>query len=147
VSIYLLFAGHNLPGGGFAGGLLAGLALVARYLAGGRYELSEAAPIDPGKILGLGVILAVGMSVVSLFFDGIPLESAYFTATVPVLGDLSFGTSTIFDVGVYLVVIGLTYDILRSLGSEIDRQSEADEIGQQSAPEGSSTTTPEEVTR
>ena len=138
VSIYLLFAGHNLPGGGFAGGLLAGLALVARYLAGGRYELSEAAPIDPGKILGLGVILAVGMAVVSLFFDGIPLESAYFTATVPVLGDLSFGTSTIFDIGVYLVVIGLTYDILRSLGSEIDRQSDADEIGPQPAPDDGS---------
>ena len=149
VSIYLLFAGHNLPGGGFAGGLLAGLALVARYLAGGRYELSEAAPIDPGKLLGFGVILAVGMAVVSLFFDGLPLESAYFTATVPVLGDLSFGTSTIFDIGVYLVVIGLTYDILRSLGSEIDRQSDNDEIGPppDTAPEGASTTTPEQVTR
>ncbi|WP_104138282.1 MULTISPECIES: Na+/H+ antiporter subunit A [unclassified Cryobacterium] len=149
VSIYLLFAGHNLPGGGFAGGLLAGLALVARYLAGGRYELSEAAPIDPGKILGLGVILAVGMAVVSLFFDGIPLESAYFTATVPVLGDLSFGTSTIFDIGVYLVVIGLTYDILRSLGSEIDRQSENDEIGPRphTALEAASTATPKEVVR
>ena len=134
VSIYLLFAGHNLPGGGFAGGLLAGLALVARYLAGGRYELSEAAPIDPGKILGLGVILAVGMSVASLFFDGIPLESAYFTADVPVLGYLSFGTSTIFDIGVYLVVIGLTYDILRSLGSEIDQQSEAAQIGPRPEP-------------
>ncbi|WP_104198386.1 Na+/H+ antiporter subunit A [Cryobacterium sp. M15] len=149
VSIYLLFAGHDLPGGGFAGGLLAGLALVARYLAGGRYELSEAAPIDPGKLLGFGVILAVGMAVVSLFFDGLPLESAYFTATVPVLGDLSFGTSTIFDIGVYLVVIGLTYDILRSLGSEIDRQSDNDEIGPppDTAPEGASTTTPEQVTR
>ncbi len=135
VSIYLLFAGHNLPGGGFAGGLLAGLALVARYLAGGRYELSEAAPIDPGKILGLGVILAVGMAVVSLFFGEIPLESAYFTATVPVLGVISFGTSTIFDIGVYLVVVGLTYDILRSLGSEIDRQIENDPAGPDPAPE------------
>jgi len=136
VSIYLLFAGHNEPGGGFAGGLIAGLALVARYLAGGRYELGEAAPIDPGKILGLGIILAVGMSVVSLFFGGLPLESAYVTAEVPVLGSLSFGTSTIFDIGVYLVVIGLVYDILRSLGSEIDRQSEADEVGPR--PEDSS---------
>jgi len=160
VSIYLLFAGHNLPGGGFAGGLVAGLALVARYIAGGRYELSEAAPIDPGKILGLGVILAVGMSVVSLFFDGLPLESAYFTATAPVLGDLSFGTSTIFDIGVYLVVIGLTYDILRSLGSEIDRQSESDSSDPRPAPTpepaievtapnlaARGTTTIEEVTR
>ena len=143
VSIYLLFAGHNLPGGGFAGGLLAGLALVARYLAGGRYELSEAAPIDPGKILGLGVILAVGMSVVSLFFDAVPLESAYVTASVPVLGALSFGTSTVFDIGVYLVVIGLTYDILRSLGSEIDRQSEAAEIGPQPVPAADAAATAE----
>ena len=124
VSIYLLFAGHNAPGGGFAGGLIAGLALVSRYLAGGRYELGEAAPIDPGKILGLGVILAVGMAVVSLFFTGVPLESFYFSTDVPVLGHLSFGTSTIFDIGVYLVVIGLALDILRSLGSEIDRQSD-----------------------
>ncbi|TFC42771.1 Na+/H+ antiporter subunit A [Cryobacterium shii] len=125
VSVFLLFAGHNAPGGGFAGGLLAGLALVARYLAGGRYELGEAVPVDPGKILGLGVILAVGSAVGSLFFTGIPLESAYFSAEVPVLGALSFGTSTIFDIGVYLVVIGLVLDILRSLGSEIDRQSDA----------------------
>ena len=47
-SLYLLFSGHNEPGGGFAGGLVAGLALVLRYLAGGRYELGEAAPVDPG---------------------------------------------------------------------------------------------------
>jgi multicomponent Na+:H+ antiporter subunit A len=129
VSVYLLFAGHNIPGGGFAGGLLAGLALVARYLAGGRYELGEAAPIDPGKILGLGVVLAVGSAVGSLFFTGVPLESAYFEADVPLLGHLSFGTSSIFDIGVYLVVIGLTLDILRSLGSEIDRQSSLVEPG------------------
>jgi multicomponent Na+:H+ antiporter subunit A len=127
VSIYLLFAGHNAPGGGFAGGLLAGLALVARYLAGGRYELGEAAPVDPGKVLGLGITLAVGMAVVSLFFSGLPLESAYFAAEVPLLGEMSFGTSTIFDIGVYLVVVGLAIDILRSLGSEIDRQSEDDD--------------------
>ncbi|TFB66058.1 Na+/H+ antiporter subunit A [Cryobacterium sp. Hz7] len=127
VSVYLLIAGHNAPGGGFAGGLIAGLALVSRYLAGGRYELGEAVPVDPGKILGLGIVLAVGMAVVSLFFSGIPLESAYFETTVPVLGPLSFGTSTIFDIGVYLVVVGLVLDILRSLGSEVDRQQEAGE--------------------
>src|SRR5690606_4307775 len=48
VSLYVLFAGHNLPGGGFAGGLIAGMALVMRYVAGGRHELGAAAPTDAG---------------------------------------------------------------------------------------------------
>ena len=56
-SVYLLFTGHNEPGGGFAGGLVAGLALVLRYLAGGRYELGEAAPVDPGLLLGAGLLV------------------------------------------------------------------------------------------
>ncbi|MEH6381413.1 MAG: Na+/H+ antiporter subunit A, partial [Dietzia cercidiphylli] len=55
LSLFFFFAGHNNPGGGFAGGLVAGLALVLRYLAGGRYELGEAIPIDAGRILGLGL--------------------------------------------------------------------------------------------
>jgi multicomponent Na+:H+ antiporter subunit A len=124
VSIYLLFVGHNQPGGGFAGGLLAGLALVARYLAGGRYELAEAVPIDAGKLLGTGLLLAVGTALSSMFFGLEVLESSWFEASIPVLGEISIGTSTIFDIGVYLVVFGLVLDILRSLGSEVDRQQE-----------------------
>ena len=124
VSVFLLFVGHNAPGGGFAGGLLAGLALVARYLAGGRYELGEAAPVDAGRLLGTGLLLAAGTATASLFFGGTALESAWFEADVPVLGTLSIGTSTLFDIGVYLVVVGLVLDILRSLGGEVDRQEE-----------------------
>ncbi|MET4158347.1 Na+/H+ antiporter subunit A [Agromyces sp. PvR057] len=124
VSVFLLFVGHNAPGGGFAGGLLAGLALVARYLAGGRYELGEAAPVDAGRLLGTGLLLAAGTATASLFFSGVPLESAWFETEVPVLGTISIGTSTLFDIGVYLVVVGLVLDILRSLGGEVDRQQE-----------------------
>ena len=124
VSVFLLFVGHNAPGGGFAGGLLAGLALVARYLAGGRYELGEAAPVDAGRLLGSGLLLAAGTATGSLFFGGAPLESAWFETDVPLLGTISIGTSTLFDVGVYLVVVGLVLDILRSLGGEVDRQQE-----------------------
>ena len=60
LSVYFFFAGHNTPGGGFAGGLTAGLALVLRYLAGGRYELGETLPLDAGKILGVGLALVGG---------------------------------------------------------------------------------------
>lgn len=133
VSVFLLFVGHNAPGGGFAGGLLAGLALVARYLAGGRYELGEAAPVDAGHLLGTGLLLAAGTATSSLFFGLAVFESSWFETEVPLLGTISIGTSTLFDIGVYLVVVGLVLDILRSLGAEVDRQQEENELEQNGA--------------
>jgi len=127
VSVYLTIAGHNSPGGGFAGGLVAGMALVARYLAGGRIELGAAAPIDAGKLLGVGLVLAAGTALVPLFFGGAALESSLFELNLGPLGTLDFVTSTIFDIGVYLVVIGLILDVLRSLGAGVDRQQEVEE--------------------
>lgn len=124
VSIYLLFAGHNQPGGGFAGGLVAGMALVMRYVAGGRWELGAAAPTDAGRLLGAGLILAVGAAVVPLFFGLAPLTSTFWEWEIPGIGHMELVTSTIFDIGVYLVVIGLVLDVLRSLGAEVDRQTQ-----------------------
>lgn len=126
-SVYLLFAGHNSPGGGFAAGLVAGLALTVRYLAGGRYELAEAAVFDAGRLLGMGLVLVMATAMGGLLWGDAVLESQFWVSTLPVLGELSFGTSTIFDIGVYLVVMGLMLDILRSLGAEVDRHQEADE--------------------
>ncbi|MET8349368.1 Na+/H+ antiporter subunit A [Micromonospora sp. NPDC005206] len=124
-SLFLLFSGHNAPGGGFAGGLVAGLALVVRYLAGGRYELAEAAPVGAGTVLGAGLALSVGTGVVALLAGGSVLESAKVDRSLPLVGDAHLVTSLFFDVGVYLVVIGLVLDILRSLGAEVDRHIEA----------------------
>ena len=69
-SLYLLLAGHNLPGGGFAGGLTAGLALTIRYLAGGRFELREATPVSAGTLLGIGLATAAASGVVPLLLGG-----------------------------------------------------------------------------
>ncbi|MFS0866058.1 Na+/H+ antiporter subunit A [Microbacterium sp. 179-B 1A2 NHS] len=123
VSLYLLFAGHNLPGGGFAGGLVAGMGLVMRYVAGGRYELGAAAPTDAGRLLGAGMLIAVGTAVFPLLFGEEPLTSTFWEAHLPLLGHVEFVSSTLFDIGVYLVVIGLVLDVLRSLGAEVDRQT------------------------
>jgi multicomponent Na+:H+ antiporter subunit A len=120
-SIYLLLSGHNFPGGGFAAGLVTGLALMVRYLAGGRYELDEAAPVDAGALMGLGLFVATGSGLAPLAFGGAVLQSALVDLHLPLLGDLHLVTSVFFDVGVYLVVVGLLLDLLRSLGSEIDR--------------------------
>jgi multicomponent Na+:H+ antiporter subunit A len=120
--IYLLLAGHNLPGGGFAAGMVTGLALMVRYLAGGRYELDEAAPIDAGILMGTGLFVAAVSGLAPLAFGGAVLQSAKVDLVVPLLGEVHFVTSTFFDIGVYLVVVGLVLDLLRALGSRIDRQ-------------------------
>jgi len=127
VSVYLLLVGHNSVGGGFAGGLVAGLALVARYLAGGRFELGAAAPFDAGRTLGVGLALAGGAAIVPVFFGAAPLTSAWITLDLGVIGSVDLVSSTIFDIGVYLVVIGLVLDVLRSLGAELDRQYESEQ--------------------
>ncbi|MEO3758749.1 Na+/H+ antiporter subunit A [Mycobacterium sp. B14F4] len=120
LSAYFFFAGHNTPGGGFAGGLMAGLALVLRYLAGGRYEIGETLPVDAGKILGAGLTLSVGTALASLLMGAPALSSALIQFEVPVLGTVKFVTSLFFDLGVYLIVVGLVLDVLRSLGARID---------------------------
>ncbi|RBY80489.1 Na+/H+ antiporter subunit A [Blastococcus sp. TF02A-26] len=126
-SVYLLFSGHNDPGGGFAGGLVAGLALVLRYLAGGRYELGEAAPVAPGVLLGAGLLFAGGTGVGGLVLGAEVLQTAILETTLPVLGDVKLVTSLFFDMGVYLIVVGLVLDVLRSLGAELDRQEDEDD--------------------
>lgn len=135
VSIYLLLTGHNSPGGGFAAGLVAGLALVARYLAGGRHELGATVTLDAGKILGFGLILATGTALVPMFFGQAALASSWFDIDLGPFGEISFVTSTIFDIGVYLVVFGLMLDVLRSLGAEIDEQNEREEQEEREARE------------
>lgn len=126
-SLFLLFSGHNAPGGGFAAGLVTGIALVVRYLAGGRYELGEAAPVQPGVLLGTGLFLSAGVGLVAQLMGLSVLESVIVQADLPVLGHVKLVTSLFFDVGVYLVVVGLVLDILRSLGAEIDRRAETGE--------------------
>ncbi|MGC5051608.1 Na+/H+ antiporter subunit A [Micromonospora sp. DT48] len=126
-AIYLLFSGHNAPGGGFTAGLVAGLALAVRYLAGGRTELNGAAPVDAGMVLGAGLFVAVGTGLAALLLGGEFLQSALLDFHLPVLGHVHFVTSAFFDVGVFLIVVGLVLDILRSLGAEMDRQHETED--------------------
>ncbi|MCK9250551.1 MAG: Na+/H+ antiporter subunit A [Solirubrobacteraceae bacterium] len=122
LSIYLLLSGHDSPGGGFAGGIVAGLALTIRYLAGGRYELGEAAPVGAGLVIGLGLVIATGTGIGGAIFGDAVLDGGVWKVDIPVLGLLKVYSSTAFDIGVYLVVVGVVLDVLRSFGSEIDRQ-------------------------
>ncbi|SKC76178.1 Na+/H+ antiporter subunit A [Krasilnikoviella flava] len=139
--LFLLFSGHNAPGGGFAAGLVVGIAFAVRYLAGGRYELGEAAPINPGVLLGTGLFLSAGVGLATLVAGQEVLQSTILHwYAVPVLGDVHLVTSLFFDIGVMLVVVGLVLDLLRTLGAEIDRQDPRPArtvVGEVRTPDGS----------
>ncbi|MCR8671024.1 Na+/H+ antiporter subunit A [Agrococcus sp. HG114] len=124
VSIYLLAVGHNEPGGGFAGGLVAGVALAVRYLAGGRDELTEAVPFDAGKLLGAGMVVAVLGVVWPVLIGGRIGESYAIEWTLPLLGEQKLVTTLFFDIGVWLIVVGAILDFVRSLGAGVDLHSE-----------------------
>ncbi|MFF1463111.1 Na+/H+ antiporter subunit A [Streptomyces sp. NPDC058330] len=123
LSLYLLFCAENMPGGGFVGGLVAGLGLITRYLAGGRFELAEAAPLQPGLFTGLGLFLSTGVALLGLV-DGTVLHAWTYHGHLPVIGDFHIGTPVLFDCGVYLLVLGVVLDIVRALGAKVDRQIE-----------------------
>ncbi|UNZ19841.1 Na+/H+ antiporter subunit A [Streptomyces sp. 891-h] len=124
LSLYLLFSAENQPGGGFTAGLVAGLALAVRYLAGGRLELAAAAPVDPGFLLGLGLLTLTGTGLAGLWLGGSVLASGKVTGEMWLVGPWHAASPVLFDTGVYLLVLGVVLDVLRSLGSEIDRRLE-----------------------
>ncbi|MEU9317808.1 Na+/H+ antiporter subunit A [Streptomyces sp. NPDC048295] len=126
LSLYLLFCAENMPGGGFVAGLVAGLALITRYLAGGRFELAEAAPLQPGLFTGLGLFVSTGVALLGLA-DGTVLHTWTHHGRLPLIGEYHIGTPVLFDFGVYLLVLGVVLDIVRALGAKIDRQIEREE--------------------
>jgi len=119
--VYLLFAGHNQPGGGFVGGLVAGSAFVLRYAATGAQGIDRAVPIDPSLPLGAGLLLAAGTGAASWLFGAQFLESGKVELSVPVLGAVKATSALPFDTGVFLVVVGLVLVTLRTLGAEAEQ--------------------------
>ncbi len=117
VSIYLLFAGHNQPGGGFVGGLVAGSACALRMAARGPQELRRSIRIRPLTLLGLGLLCAATTAIAAFWNGGDLLQTRYLHVDVPFIGPVGTSTAFFFDLGVYLVVLGAVLSVLEALGS------------------------------
>jgi multisubunit Na+/H+ antiporter MnhB subunit len=124
-SLYLLLVGHYGPGGGFSGGLVASLAFVLRYLAGGSTDPGALVPIRPPVLMGLGLTIAVGTALAPLLAGEPVLSSAKAAVPLGPLGEVEIVTSLFLDVGVYLLIVGVVLDLLRTLGSGIERDLRA----------------------
>jgi len=110
-SIVLTLRGHNAPGGGFAGGLVMGSAVVLRFLASGPRGV-RSLRVDPIVLIGTGLFLALGVGLTSLIVDGSFLESVIWKWHVPVLGDVKIVSSSLFDIGVHVLVVGVVMAII-----------------------------------
>lgn len=121
LSLFLLFSGHYRPGGGFSGGLVAGLAFVLRYLVGGQADLGAAVRLRPVAIAGTGLVIAAVVALAPLAVGGTPLDSDLVTWHLPLVGEVKGATSLFLDVGVYLLVVGVVLKLLSAVGVSLDR--------------------------
>jgi multicomponent Na+:H+ antiporter subunit A len=119
LGVFLLFTGHNRPGGGFVGGLVVGAAIGMRYVAGGIDEVSDALPVRPWTVLGAGLVLATGSALVPLALGDQLLEHTKADVHVGALGDLHLNSALVFDTGVFLVVVGMVLMLLVAFGERI----------------------------
>ncbi len=122
-SMFLLLEGHYGPGGGFSGGLVAGLAFVLRHIAGGDGNLGARVRIRPPVVIGGGLTIAVLTGLAPIAFGAPVLSSAKVTLDLPLAGEVDLVSSLLLDLGVYLLIIGVVLDLLRSLGSGIERDA------------------------
>ena len=121
VSVYIFWRGHNLPGGGFIAGLVTGVALVLQYLALGQQKADALLHAEGGRRYvrwiggGLGI---AGLTGVGSFFLTRPFLTSYTgKPIVPVLGEVPLATAAIFDLGIYMTVVGATMLMLSVLGA------------------------------
>lgn len=118
-SIYLFFSGHNHPGGGFIGGLVTSSALVLLYLAFDAKTMNETFPVNYIKMTATGLFIAVLTGIGSFFYDMPFLSHAFGYFDLPLLGeDVELATAVLFDLGVYLTVVGITMTIILSIGED-----------------------------
>ncbi|WP_291368865.1 MULTISPECIES: monovalent cation/H+ antiporter subunit A [unclassified Acinetobacter] len=120
VSLYIFLRGHNLPGGGFIAGLITSLALIIQYIALGQDQAEQMLKAKSGRLyeiwIGSGLTIA-GLTGLGAWFWGRPfLTSAHIHIAPPLLGDIHLASAALFDVGVYVTVVGATMLMISVLG-------------------------------
>lgn len=116
VSAYIFLRGHNLPGGGFIAGLVTSIAFILQYMAHGSTWISERFDVNYRKIIASGIAIAMFTGVGSWFFDKPFLTTWFDYFDIPFIGKTELASAIVFDLGVYLTVVGATLMILASLG-------------------------------
>ncbi|WP_077299928.1 Na(+)/H(+) antiporter subunit B [Virgibacillus pantothenticus] len=119
-AVYLLLAGHNSPGGGFVGGLMTSGAILLMNMSYGFEVVRKVLPINFVNLIPIGLAVAVGTSVGSFLFQQPFLSQTYGYFKFPILGEIELATAMIFDLGVYLTVVGVMMTIILSIANDTE---------------------------
>ena len=124
-SIFLLLRGHNNPGGGFVGGLVAGSSFVLYALSRGAAQARQVLRIAPRLLLGIGLSCALGAGLLALGV-GDPFLHSLWTPEVDLLGGhMKLGSTLLFDIGVFAVVVGTVLLMVFAIGQTGHIEAEA----------------------
>ncbi len=119
-SFYLLFAGHSNPGGGFIGALMTASAIVLLYISFDLKTIKKVLPFYYPYFISTGLLIAMGTGVSSTLF-GYPFLTQFFEyVNLPILGETELTTALVFDIGVFLVVIGVALLIITTIAEDED---------------------------
>jgi multicomponent Na+:H+ antiporter subunit B len=117
-SLFVLLRGHNEPGGGFIGGLIAAAAFALHAIASDVRTTRRTLRLDPRTLVPIGLLMALGSGIIALGFDRPFMAGLWVPLYLPWFEELYIGTPLLFDGGVYLVVLGVTLTIIFSLAEE-----------------------------
>ncbi len=115
VGVFIFLRGHNEPGGGFIAGILVGVAYIMQYIASGYRWSNERARFDPHFMIGFGIMLAA-LSGIGAWVFGYPyLTSSHAYVPIPLIGKVEIASVIVFDLGVFLTVVGIVLISLANL--------------------------------
>jgi len=114
-AVLALIRGHNDPGGGFIGGLLAGLAIVYRGLAYDTFQVKERMQNIPEWFIAGGLFTILLSFAPSLILGNTIMTGIWLKIPLPLVGELKLGSPFLFDIGVFFTVIGVTVMFVFSL--------------------------------
>lgn len=121
-SLMLMLRGHNQPGGGFVGGLVASSSIILMTLAYGPDQVRERLRIDFLRAMFFGLMLAAISGVVGLIVGVAFQDALWWKPLIRGIGRLEIGTPLLFDIGVYIVVFSVTSSIVMAMAEEGERQ-------------------------
>ncbi|HEU5136195.1 MAG TPA: monovalent cation/H+ antiporter subunit A [Steroidobacteraceae bacterium] len=118
ISVFFLLRGHNAPGGGFVGGLVMATGFIVQYMVSGTLWIESRMRVHPQYAIGIGLLCAGGAGILAWPASRNFLSNLSWHGALPLIGELHLSSTLLFDLGVYLLVVGATVLMLIALAHQ-----------------------------